>query len=117
MNLSGMGMMPPPNFNFNNINQMPTPGNNGNNSGHQKGNFNDGRGGNRNNRTNKRTMGQGNQTTQKKEMIEPLTMQDFLEKVVTLSKDHSGSRLVQKKYEESSQEDRDKIFEKIQTDI
>ena len=54
---------------------------------------------------------------QKKEPNEPPSLEEIINKAVELSKDHSGSRLVQKKYEEGTQEDKDKIFEKLKPEI
>lgn len=45
------------------------------------------------------------------------SLNDFLPNVIEFCKDHSGSRLVQKRYEEGSDEDRSRIFEKIEDEI
>ena len=49
----------------------------------------------------------------RKEVNEYKNIEDVIEKAVLLSKDHSGSRLVQRKYEEGNEEIRNKIFEKF----
>ena len=46
----------------------------------------------------------------KKEQIEEPSMNEIIEKAVEYSKEHSGSRLIQKKYEECTEEERDKIL-------
>ena len=53
----------------------------------------------------------------RKEVNEYKNIEDIIEKAVVLSKDHSGSRLVQRKYEEGNQEIRNKIFEKFKPEI
>ena len=53
----------------------------------------------------------------RKEANEYKNIEDIIEKAVDLSKDHSGSRLVQRKYEEGSDEIRNKIFEKFKPEI
>ena len=53
----------------------------------------------------------------RKEVNEYKNIEEIIEKAVTLSKDHSGSRLVQKKYEEGNEEVRNKIFEKLKPEI
>ena len=53
----------------------------------------------------------------KKEVNEYKNIEDIIEKAVILSKDHSGSRLVQRKYEEGNEEIRNKIFEKFKPEI
>ena len=53
----------------------------------------------------------------KKEVNEYKNIEDIIEKAVILSKDHSGSRLVQRKYEEGNDEVRNKIFEKFKPEI
>ena len=45
------------------------------------------------------------------------SLDDIIEKAVAYSKDHTGSRQIQKKYEEGPQEVRDKIFEKLKPEI
>lgn len=54
---------------------------------------------------------------QKDKGIEFTNINDFLPNVIEFCKDHSGSRLVQKKYEEGSKEDKERIFEKIESEI
>ena len=54
---------------------------------------------------------------QKKETAEPPSTEEIIAKAVEFSKDHSGSRLVQKRYEEASEEERNKIFEKLKPEI
>ena len=53
----------------------------------------------------------------KKEEIDEPSINEIIEKAVEYSKEHSGSRLIQKKYEECSEEERDKIFNKLQPEI
>ena len=53
----------------------------------------------------------------RKEINEYKNIEDIIEKAVVLSKDHSGSRLVQRKYEEGNEEIRNKIFEKFKPEI
>ena len=53
----------------------------------------------------------------KKEINEYKNIDDIIEKAVLLSKDHSGSRLIQRKYEEGNKETRNKIFEKFKPEI
>ena len=53
----------------------------------------------------------------KKEANEYKNIDDIIEKAVILSKDHSGSRLVQRKYEEGNEEIRNRIFEKFKPEI
>ena len=48
---------------------------------------------------------------------EPNNVEEIIEKAVQLSKDHSGSRLVQKTYEEGNKDVKDKIFEKFKPEI
>ena len=55
--------------------------------------------------------------SQKKEQIEEPSINEIIEKAVEYNKEHSGSRLIQKKYEECSEEERDKIFNKLQREI
>ena len=54
---------------------------------------------------------------QKKETAEPPSTEEIIAKAVEFSKDHSGSRLVQKRYEEASEDERNKIFEKLKPEI
>jgi methionine salvage enolase-phosphatase E1 len=44
-------------------------------------------------------------------------VEEIIEKAVQLSKDHSGSRLVQKTYEEGNKDIKDRIFEKFKPEI
>ena len=53
----------------------------------------------------------------RKEVNEYKNIEEVIEKAVLLSKDHSGSRLVQRKYEEGNEEIRNKIFEKFKPEI
>ena len=53
----------------------------------------------------------------KKENQEDMTLDEIINKADALSKEHSGSRLIQQKYEECSPEDKDRIFEKLKKDI
>ena len=53
----------------------------------------------------------------RKEVNEYKNIEEIIEKAVILSKDHSGSRLVQRKYEEGNEETRNKIFEKFKPEI
>ena len=55
--------------------------------------------------------------SQKKDQIEEPSFEELVEKAIEYSKDHTGSRLIQKKYEECSNEERDKLFNKIQPEI
>jgi len=48
---------------------------------------------------------------------EPNNVEEIIEKAVQLSKDHSGSRLVQKTYEEGNKDIKDRIFEKFKPEI
>ena len=89
----GMGM---PGMNMGGMGNMPMPGFN------QKPHKNRNEGGN---------------MYQKKEMAEPPSLEEIINKAVELSKAHSGSRLVQKKYDEGTEEERDKIFEKLKPEI
>lgn len=97
-NMGGMG------FNMGGIPNMGMPGGRNNNF-NQKGS-----------RKNKNNNNDGNYAA-KKELVEPPSLEDIIENAVEFSKDHSGSRLLQKKYEEASQEDRDKLFAKLQPEI
>lgn len=54
---------------------------------------------------------------QRDKAYEFTNINDLLPNVIEFCKDHSGSRLVQKRFEEGSQEDRIRIFEKIEDDI
>jgi len=53
----------------------------------------------------------------RKDANEYKNIEDIIEKAVVLSKDHSGSRLVQKKYEEGDNDIKDRIFEKFKPEI
>ena len=53
----------------------------------------------------------------KKDINEYKNVEEIIEKAVDLSKDHSGSRLVQRKYEEGNEEIKNKIFEKFKPEI
>jgi pumilio RNA-binding family len=53
----------------------------------------------------------------KKDTVDPPSIDDIIDKVVEYSKDHSGSRLIQKKYQEVNNETRDKIFERLKPEI
>jgi len=53
----------------------------------------------------------------RKEANEYKNIEDIIEKAVALSKDHSGSRLVQKKYEEEDSDIKNRIFEKFKPEI
>ena len=53
----------------------------------------------------------------RKEANEYKNIEDIIEKAVALSKDHSGSRLVQKKYEEGDNDIKNRIFEKFKPEI
>jgi hypothetical protein len=53
----------------------------------------------------------------RKEVSEYKNIEEIIDKAVVLSKDHSGSRLVQRKYEEGNEEIRSKIFEKFKPEI
>ena len=53
----------------------------------------------------------------RKNSNEPNNVEEIIEKAVQLSKDHSGSRLVQKTYEEGNKDIKDKIFEKFKPEI
>ena len=53
----------------------------------------------------------------KKDKNEYKNIEEVIENAIILSKDHSGSRLVQKKYEEGDEEVRTKIFEKLKPEI
>ena len=53
----------------------------------------------------------------RKDNVETQNIEEIIENAIQLSKDHSGSRLVQKKYEESSKDIQDRIFEKFKPEI
>ena len=53
----------------------------------------------------------------RKDVNEYKNIDEIIEKAVVLSKDHSGSRLVQRKYEEGNEETRNRIFEKFKPEI
>ena len=53
----------------------------------------------------------------RKEVNEYKNIEEIIETAVVLSKDHSGSRLVQRKYEEGNEDIRNKIFEKFKPEI
>lgn len=45
------------------------------------------------------------------------TFEEILDNAISFSKDHSGSRLIQKKFEDGSEQEREKIFSKIQPEL
>jgi hypothetical protein len=49
--------------------------------------------------------------------FEATNINDLLPNIIEFCKDHSGSRLVQKRFEEGSEEEREKIFSKIENEI
>ena len=53
----------------------------------------------------------------RKEPNEYKNIEEIIQKAVALSKDHSGSRLIQKKYEEGDSDVKNRIFEKFKPDI
>ena len=53
----------------------------------------------------------------RKEVNEYKNIEEIIEKAVILSKDHSGSRLVQRKYEEGDNDIKNRIFEKFKPEI
>jgi len=53
----------------------------------------------------------------RKELNEYKNIDEIIEKAVILSKDHSGSRLVQRKYEEGDNDVKNRIFEKFKPEI
>jgi transcriptional regulator CtsR len=53
----------------------------------------------------------------KERMMEAPSFNEMLETIADLSKDHSGSRLVQKKYEDANEEDRNQMFVRLSEDI
>ena len=53
----------------------------------------------------------------RKEANEYKNIEEIIQKAVALSKDHSGSRLIQKKYEEGDDDVKNRIFEKFKPDI
>ncbi len=53
----------------------------------------------------------------RKETNEYKNIEEIIQKAVTLSKDHSGSRLIQKKYEEGDNDIKNRIFEKFKPEI
>ena len=63
----------------------------------------------------KKSKGQENPVSKKD--IDNKNLDEIIEKAVEYSKDHSGSRQVQKKYDEGNEEVRNKIFEKLKPEI
>ena len=53
----------------------------------------------------------------KKDNHEEISLEEIISKADTLSKEHSGSRLIQEKYDKCSPEDKDRIFQKLKKDI
>ena len=53
----------------------------------------------------------------KKDQQEDMSIEEIISKADTLSRDHLGSRLIQNKYEDCSQEDKTRIFNKLRGDI
>ncbi|MCQ2820300.1 MAG: hypothetical protein MJ252_23790 [archaeon] len=86
----------------------------GNNNNH---NNNYGNNNNKNHPKKKKGNNNNDNNYQKKEISEPQSFEEIIEKAVELSKDHSGSRLVQKKYEEGTEEIREQIFAKFKPEI
>ena len=52
-----------------------------------------------------------------KKEVDNRNIDDIIEKAIQYSKDHSGSRQIQKKYAEGTEEVRNKIFEKLKPEI
>lgn len=62
--------------------------------------------------------GNMDQMKQKQEKtLDTTNVNDLLPNLIEFCKDHSGSRLVQKRYEEGTDEDKEKIFDKLEVEI